>query len=120
MSNASQIKATGTFSTHLLFHHHRLDTPNSKRNYVQHHKQQCYFQLVLWITLTFKRHYCGGGGGTILKLYNWSAKIHLKSVGMFGCQVRKERREGGQRKSEREKVQGRKRGQNENCDFYIL
>lgn len=39
---------------------------------------------------------------------------------MFGCQVRKERREGGQRKSEREKVQGRKRGQNENCDFYIL
>lgn len=100
MSNASQIKATGTFSTHLLLHHHRLDTPNSKRNYVQHHKQQCYFQLVQKTLLRV--------GGAIMKLYNWSAKFHLKNVGVFRCLVKTERREGRGTETERKTESSRK------------
>ena len=54
-----------------------------------------------------------------MKLHKWSAKCHLKSVGMFECQIKRERREGW---GEREKEIGGKfkegsRGKSENHGF---
>lgn len=51
---------------------------------------------------------------TVMKLHKWSAKCHLKSVGMFECQVTKEKREGWRergRKRNRREVQGRTKGE---------
>lgn len=59
---------------------------------------------MLWVILNFQKT-VWGKKKTDNETLNWSAKFHLKNVGMFGCQVRKERRERG---AEREKESSRK------------